>query len=63
MIGTIISISWASVLLAEPVDWRTLKAYFDHVARAGHTFRYTEKGAEGLLTGKRAVIFAAHGGI
>jgi len=41
----------------------TLKAYFDHVARAGHTFRYTEKGPEGLLKGKRAVIFAARGGL
>jgi len=41
----------------------TLKAYFDHVARVGHTFRYTETGPEGLLKGKRAVIFAARGGI
>jgi len=40
----------------------TLKAYFDHVARAGVTFRYTEKGSEGLLTGKRAYIFATRGG-
>ena len=41
----------------------TLKAYFDHIARAGITFRYTEKGPEGLLAGKRAVIFAARGGL
>jgi FMN-dependent NADH-azoreductase len=41
----------------------TLKAYFDHVARAGHTFRYTEKGPEGLLKGKRAVVFATRGGV
>jgi len=41
----------------------TLKAYFDHVARAGVTFRYTEKGAVGLLTGKKAYVFAARGGI
>ena len=40
----------------------TLKAYFDHVARAGVTFRYTEKGAVGLLTGKKAYVFAARGG-
>lgn len=40
-----------------------LKAYFDHVARAGVTFRYTEKGAVGLLTGKRAYVFAARGGL
>jgi FMN-dependent NADH-azoreductase len=40
----------------------TLKAYIDHVARAGVTFRYTEKGPVGLLTGKRAYVFAARGG-
>jgi FMN-dependent NADH-azoreductase len=40
----------------------TLKAYFDHIARAGITFRYTEKGAVGLLTGKKAYVFAARGG-
>src|SRR5262245_21556339 len=33
----------------------TLKAWFDHVLRAGVTFRYTEKGPEGLMTGKRAI--------
>jgi len=41
----------------------TLKAYFDHIARAGVTFRYTEKGPEGLLKGKKAYIFAARGGL
>jgi Acyl carrier protein phosphodiesterase len=41
----------------------TLKAYFDHIARAGITFRYTANGPEGLLKGKRAVILAARGGI
>ena len=40
----------------------TLKAYFDHIARAGVTFRYTDKGAVGLLTGKEVVVFAARGG-
>jgi len=40
-----------------------LKAYFDHVARAGVTFRYTDKGAVGLLTGKKAYVFAARGGL
>ncbi len=40
-----------------------LKAYFDHIARAGVTFRYTAKGPEGLLTGKKAYIFAARGGV
>jgi FMN-dependent NADH-azoreductase len=40
----------------------TLKAYFDHVARAGVTFRYTDKGPVGLLTGKKVYVFAARGG-
>lgn len=40
----------------------TLKAYFDHVARAGATFRYTERGPEGLLKGKKAYVFATRGG-
>jgi len=40
-----------------------LKAYFDHVARAGLTFKYTEKGSVGLLTGKKAYVFAARGGL
>jgi FMN-dependent NADH-azoreductase len=41
----------------------TLKAYFDHVGRAGVTFRYTEKGPAGLLTGKKVYVFAARGGL
>jgi FMN-dependent NADH-azoreductase len=40
-----------------------LKAYFDHVARAGVTFQYTEKGPVGLLTAKKAFVFAARGGV
>ena len=40
----------------------TLKAYIDHVARAGITFRYTSDGAVGLLTDKRAIVFATRGG-
>ncbi len=40
-----------------------LKAWFDHIARAGVTFKYTEKGAVGLLTGKKAYVFAARGGV
>lgn len=39
-----------------------LKAYFDHVARAGVTFRYTASGSEGLLKNKKAYVFAARGG-
>ena len=41
----------------------TLKAYFDYIGRAGKTFRYIENGPEGLLTGKKAYVFAARGGV
>jgi FMN-dependent NADH-azoreductase len=40
----------------------TLKAYFDHVARSGVTFRYTPEGPVGLLTGKKVYVFATRGG-
>ena len=40
----------------------TLKAWADLVARAGRTFRYTQNGPEGLLTGKTVYITAATGG-
>ncbi|MAN14681.1 MAG: FMN-dependent NADH-azoreductase [Dinoroseobacter sp.] len=40
----------------------TLKAWIDLIARAGVTFRYTEAGPEGLLTGKRAIVAVASGG-
>ena len=40
----------------------TLKAWADLVARAGTTFRYTEQGPEGLLTGKKAYVVIASGG-
>jgi FMN-dependent NADH-azoreductase len=41
----------------------TLKSWIDQVARAGRTFRYTEKGEpQGLATGKRVILVQAHGG-
>lgn len=40
-----------------------LKAYFDHVARAGVTFRYTTNGPEGLIKGKKVYVFATRGGL
>lgn len=40
----------------------SLKAWFDRVARAGTTFRYTSHGPEGLLHGKKAYVFATSGG-
>ena len=41
----------------------TLKAWFDHVLRAGVTFKYGETGPQGLLVGKRAFVLTARGGI
>ena len=41
----------------------TLKAWLDHVLRAGVTFKYTETGPQGLLSGKRAYVLTARGGI
>jgi FMN-dependent NADH-azoreductase len=39
-----------------------LKAYFDHIARAGVTFRYTAAGPVGLLGNRPVTIVAARGG-
>lgn len=41
----------------------TLKAWLDHVLRAGVTFKYTEQGPVGLLRGKRAIVLTARGGV
>ncbi|MCS0584304.1 NAD(P)H-dependent oxidoreductase [Massilia pinisoli] len=40
-----------------------LKAWFDAIARAGVTFRYTANGPEGLLKDKQVIVAAARGGI
>ena len=40
----------------------TLKAWIDHVARAGVSFRYSENGPEGLLNVKKAYVVATRGG-
>ena len=40
----------------------TLKAWIDLIARARVTFHYTERGPEGLLTGKKAYLLVASGG-
>lgn len=41
----------------------TLKAWFDHVLRAGVTFRYTAEGPEGLMKGKPAIVIESRGGL
>jgi FMN-dependent NADH-azoreductase len=40
-----------------------LKAWFDAIARAGVTFRYTETGPQGLLKNKKVYVATARGGI
>ncbi|HEY0412009.1 MAG TPA: FMN-dependent NADH-azoreductase [Allosphingosinicella sp.] len=41
----------------------TLKAWFDHVLRAGITFRYSEAGPEGLVKGKKAIVVETRAGL
>ena len=41
----------------------TVKAWIDHVVRAGRTFRYGANGPEGLLRGKKVFIVTARGGV
>ncbi len=40
-----------------------LKAWFDHIARAGVTFKYTENGPVGLLDNKKVYVVTTRGGI
>src|SRR5690606_15538719 len=40
-----------------------LRAWFDHVLRAGETFSYSEAGPKGLLPGKKAIVIEARGGL
>lgn len=57
----------ATIVLAVPMYNfsipSTLKAWIDHVARAGRTFRYGELGPVGLLTGKRVFVIGSRGGV
>jgi len=43
--------------------YSTLKSWIDQIARAGVTFRYTEKGPVGLVTGKKVYVVLSSGGI
>ena len=40
-----------------------LKNWIDCIAQAGRTFKYTETGPQGLLTGKKAYVLTARGGL
>lgn len=55
----VIVISMATYNFSVP---STLKAWVDHLARAGVTFKYTENGPVGLLDGKRVIVVSASGG-
>ena len=41
----------------------TLKAWIDHIARAGVTFKYTESGPVGLVQNKKVYVFTSRGGV
>jgi FMN-dependent NADH-azoreductase len=41
----------------------TLKAWIDHVARAGRTFHYTQDGPVGLLGGRKVYVAGSRGGV
>jgi FMN-dependent NADH-azoreductase len=41
----------------------TLRAYIDHVARPGVTFRHTATGPEGLIQGKHTYVLTTRGGL
>lgn len=41
----------------------SFKAYIDHIARAGETFRYTESGPQGLLRDRKVHVVTTRGGI
>ncbi len=72
------AVAFADTLIEELVDADTvvitlpmynfsvpsmLKAWIDHVARAGVTFKYTESGVVGLLENKKVYLVSALGGI
>jgi FMN-dependent NADH-azoreductase len=40
-----------------------LKAWIDHIVRAGKTFQYGAHGPEGLAKGKKAIIVLGRGGV
>jgi FMN-dependent NADH-azoreductase len=41
----------------------TLKAWLDHIVRAGRTFRYGAAGPEGLLKGRKVFVVTGRGGV
>src|SRR5207237_7671051 len=40
-----------------------LKAWIDRIAQVGRTFKYTEKGPQGLAGGKTVIVASSRGGV
>jgi len=59
----------ADIIVIDAPMWNfgipsVLKAWIDHISRAGRTFKYTAMGAQSLLpAGKKAIIISSRGGI
>lgn len=65
LIGEILSAD-AIVIASAMINFSiaaSLKAWIDHLVRPGVTFRYGEKGPEGLIKGKKVYIVKASGGV
>ena len=61
-------LKWAdTIIIASPIYNfsvpSALKAWVDHICRAGLTFNYTENGPVGLLSEKRAILAMTSGGV
>lgn len=61
-------LKWAdTIIIASPIYNfsvpSALKAWVDHICRAGLTFNYTESGPVGLLSEKRAILTMTSGGV
>lgn len=59
-------IRWADTIsVIHPIWWTglpgILKGYFDRVFTYGFAYQYTEKGVDGMLAGKKAIIISTHG--
>ncbi len=67
--GAVAELLWADTVVIGVPMWNfgipsVLKAWIDHIVRAGMTFRYTETGVQGLLNpNMQVVLVSARGGI
>lgn len=61
-------VQWADILIIATPIYNfsvpsALKAWIDHVCRAGKTFNYTDSGPKGLLTNTRGILVITSGGV